>query len=246
MATSAWRVALVGLALSAASVLADPPALEVPAELRPAGQYAELAPKTDAVSVAYVGLDGVDPIPARVLKDPTVFLLDTRGLVKGRYRFAAIAASQTGEQVRRDFVLVVGDAPAPGPPPSPPGPRPPDPSPQPPAPIPGDGFRVLIVYESAALARYPPGQLAVLYAKAVRDYLNTRCPVGPDGKTREWRIYDQDTDTSGESRTWQDAMRRPRQSLPWVVVSNGRTGYEGPLPASVADTLALFQRYGGE
>jgi hypothetical protein len=241
--TSAWRVAIAGLVLSAASVLADPPALEVPAELRPAGQYAELAPKTDAASVVYVGLDGVDPIPARVLKDPTVFLLDTRGLAAGRYRFAAVAASRSGEQTRRDFVLVVGDAPGPGPGPAP---RPPDPAPQPPPPIPGNGLRVLVVYESADLARYPPGQLAVLYAKAVRDYLNTHCPPGPDGRTREWRIYDQDTDTSGESKTWQDAMRRPRASLPWIVVSNGRTGYEGPLPASVADTLALLRKYGGE
>src|SRR5207249_8629180 len=51
--------------------------------------------------------------------------------------------------------------------PAPPGPTPPGPTP-----IPGDGLRVLIVYESAELSRYPKEQLSVLYGSAVRGYLD--------------------------------------------------------------------------
>ena len=79
------------------------------------------------------------------------------------------------------------------------GPRPPpDPIDPPPDPVPvstnpfGDlpGLRVLMVYESSA--PLPLGQGPVLTGKAVRDYLETHCAVGADGKTREYRIWDKD------------------------------------------------------
>lgn len=112
---------LVFSALLIASVAnAQPPSLTIPAEVKPAGQYARIAPTTDAVAVTYIGLSGVDAIPSDLLKDGRMFLLDTRGLAAGRYKFAAVGASKTGEQTRVDFVVVVGDAP----PPFPPGPDP--------------------------------------------------------------------------------------------------------------------------
>jgi hypothetical protein len=120
------RAALLLLLTSLpAGAFAAPPTLEIPAEIRPAGQYARLLPRTDGESVAYVGLSQVEPIPSDVLKDPRLFLLDTRGLAPGRYKFAAVAAGKTGEQTRADFAVVVGDAPPPGP--TPPGPTPPAP-----------------------------------------------------------------------------------------------------------------------
>ena len=133
-------------------------------------------------------------------------------------------------------------------PPVPPGPVPPGPGPVPPgpAPIPVDGFRVLVVYESAELPKLPPQQQAVLYARSVRDYRDAKCAVGPDGKTREWRMWDKDSDASGEAKHWQDALKRERKSVPWIIVSTGKGGYEGPLPASVAETLALLKKHGGE
>jgi hypothetical protein len=117
------RTALLLLLLWPACAWPAPPTLKIPPEIKPAGQYAMLAPDTDAVAVTYVGLDRVDPIPSAVLKDGRLFLLDTRGLAKGRYRFAAVGAGKDGEQARTDFVVVVGDAP--------PGPTPPDPTPGP-------------------------------------------------------------------------------------------------------------------
>lgn len=129
-------------------------------------------------------------------------------------------------------------------PPVPPGPTPPDPPPTP-SPIPEAGFRVLIVYESAELGKLSPVQYNVLFAKKVRDYLNEKCVPGPDGKTREWRIYDKDVDVSGESKIWQGAMKRSRSQVPWILISTGRGGYEGPLPGSVAETLELLKKFGG-
>jgi hypothetical protein len=85
-----------------------------------------------------------------------------------------------------------------------------------------------------------------LFDKRVRDYLNSKCVVGPDNKTREWRIYDKDVDTSGEAKLWRDAMKRERKTIPWLVISTGKGGVERELPANVEDTLALLKQYGGE
>ena len=104
---------------------------------------------------------------------------------------------------------------------------------------------MLIIEESAERNKLPPAQASILFSTEIRKYLNAKCPTGSDGKTKEWRIYDQNVDLSGEAKTWKDAMSRPRSSVPWVVISNGTTGYEGPLPANVDETLALLRKYGG-
>lgn len=131
--------------------------------------------------------------------------------------------------------FAVGDV---GPGPKPPDPKPPDPSP---APIPVDGFRVLFIVETAA--NIPADQRAVLAAAEVRAYLNRKCADGP--KVKEWRQWDQHTDVSGEAKHWQDAMKRKRDSLPWVIISNHpKGGYEGPMPKTISETLELLKRYG--
>lgn len=106
-----------------------PPAIDIPPEIHPSGQYVQFVPKTDAVSVEYVGLDGIEPFPSAFLKDGRAFVLDATTLVKGKkYAFVAVAASKTGEQSRKRFVVVGGTA-SPGegggdtqPPPPPPPP----------------------------------------------------------------------------------------------------------------------------
>lgn len=114
------------LILVQSNILAAPPTLKIPSEVKPTGQYAEMLPEGDSVTVTYVGLSGVDSIPSRVLNDKRLFLLDTRGLPTGAYKFVAIGSSKEGEQTRVDFVVIVGDSPTPVPP-VPPGPNPPVP-----------------------------------------------------------------------------------------------------------------------
>lgn len=133
--------------------------------------------------------------------------------------------------------IVIGDAPEPGPTPDPKPPTPPDP----PAPI--EGKRCLIIYETSEASRMPEKQQQILYGRAVREYLDNKCVVEPDGKTRAWRIWDKDVDTTAESKTWQEAMKRPRTATPWLILSNGKTGYEGPLPATAEEFLTLARKY---
>lgn len=226
--------ALFGMLLLAAVSVAAPPTLEIPPEVKPVGQYVRLTPKTDATSVLYVGLSGVDPFPSEELKDSRRFLLDVRGLVAGRYAFAAVAA-KGGEQSRADFVVVVGDPPpGPGPAPVPPGPGP---SPDPPAPIAGDGFKVLIVYEKKDQHKLTPGQINTLWGQKFRDYMVS--------KKGEYLLLDKDEDVGVAGKVWADAMARPRTSLPWIIVSNGRTGFEGPLPGHAEEINLLLRKYGG-
>lgn len=134
--------------------------------------------------------------------------------------------------------------------PVPPGPNPPGPGPNPPgpAPIPADGLHVLLVYDKSDLGKMPKGQELALRSDAVRAYLNGHCPAGPDGKTKSWRLWDREVDATGESKLWQDAFKRPRTGLPWIVVSNPQKGggYEGPLPADEDGMLKLLKKYGGE
>ena len=127
-----------------------------------------------------------------------------------------------------------------GPLPSPP--FPPDPPEPPiPAPIPDAGFRVLITYETGSVTAK---QKQVMMAKEVRDYLNAKCAMGLDGKTKEWRMWDKDTDPSGDSKLWQAAFARPKASYPWILISNGKDGHEGSMPETIPDMLNMLKKYG--
>ncbi len=126
MIRSAFAVVLALATVASAA----PPKLDIPPEVRPSGQYVDFDPATDAVSVEYVGLSGVEPVPARRLSDKRAFLMDTRGLPEGEYVFVAVAASKGGEQTRVRFAVVIGKRPTPLPPVPTPTPTPtPEPTP---------------------------------------------------------------------------------------------------------------------
>lgn len=166
----------------------------------------------------------------------------------GKYRVSVTAIDFDSKKVERArFNFVVEGKPVP---PDPgPGPVPPDPGPGPtpdPAPIPVQGFRVLIVYESADLtdsAKMPATQVNALTSKTLHEYLDSKCVAGP--KVKEWRIWDKDENGANEAKHWQDAMKRPRKSLPWIIISDGKTGYEGPLPVDAQKIVDLLKKYGG-
>lgn len=147
-----------------------------------------------------------------------------------------------GDEVYRDEHFVkVGK----GPEPDPPGPDPdPDPEPDPddPAPIPEDGFRVLILYETEMKEKLPELQKAIIFGAEVRDYLDKACVSEPDGG-KGYRIYDKDQDATGDYPVWETAMQRRPESIPWVLISNGKTGYEGKLPESPSKFIELCKKH---
>jgi hypothetical protein len=183
----------------------------------------------------FVDATGVE---TRTYAGKFIYCLDAAGVGKCEL---LIIRSDNQEVIRR-WLDVDNGGPAPKPPDPGPGPGP-KPDPPSPAPIPGAGLRVLIVYETADSAKLPPAQQSILFGQPMRDYLNAKCVVGPDGKTKEWRIWDKDVATGSVTKLWQDAMKRPRQSLPWVVISNGTSGFEGPLPADVDAMKKLIDTY---
>jgi hypothetical protein len=178
-----------------------------------------------------------------------LYLVAPPGSYKVKCRAIKLGADgKTTIETARATVTVQADLPpGPGPGPNPgPGPGPgPDPGP---APIPTAGFRVLMVYESGDLSTLPTKQLNVLYAQSVRDYLNSKCIKGEDGKTPDYRIWDKDVDPSKDGKVWADALKTAKGAkdfkTPWLLVSNGKAGYNGPLPADVDTTLALLKKYG--
>jgi hypothetical protein len=125
-----------------------------------------------------------------------------------------------------------------------PTPIPPNPSPTPTPPTPASGMHVLVVYETKDLAKLPATQVQVIASQAVRAYLDKHCEK--DGATPAYRFFDQNVDLSKEPKDWQETFKRPRSSLPWIIVATSKAFYEGPLPTTEAATLELLKKYGGE
>jgi len=131
---------------------------------------------------------------------------------------------------------------APLPPPTPEPEPAPKPKPEPtPVPIKADGLRVLIIYESSD----SQDAKSVIFSTKVRQFLNEKCVK--DGKQPEWRQYDQDLkpeDLADESTIWREAMTRTRPRLgpgeQWLIVSNGKAGFEGKMPTKDPDELIAF------
>jgi hypothetical protein len=118
--------------------------------------------------------------------------------------------------------------------------------PQPPAPS-GDspfsqpGLRVLVVYESKDLPKLSKDQQSILFDRDVREFLGKNC-VQSDGQP-EYRIIDQNVPVYGELKIWKDALARKRDGLPWVLVGNGKNGFEGSLPATKKQFFDLVSQY---
>lgn len=155
--------------------------------------------------------------------------------------------------------VTVGDPPKPPPPPPPNPIDPVDPNPpnpvDPTPPMPGTGLRVLIVTETRDLSKLPSAQVQAMTAKVVLDYLDSHC-VKVDNQP-EYRKFDKDTDVTKLPQDWQDAMNRVTNadqrhpdtkatSFPWILITNGKKGYEGPLPKDADALLAKLKEYGGQ
>lgn len=108
--------------------------------------------------------------------------------------------------------------------------------PQPAAPFPADKLSVMIIEETDQRRSLPTSQLLMLQSTTFRAQLNA---LGA-----EWRIWDDDVDAKHESAKWQAALAAwPGEELPWLLVSNGKSGYSGALPLTEQETLSLVERF---
>lgn len=119
---------------------------------------------------------------------------------------------------------------------APPGPTPPAPVVDPTPPIPTGVMRVLILFEADDLPILPVEQMLALQGPEVRAWLTSH--------KADWRIWDQHIDTKFADKFWQDAVKLPRDSLPWIWVTGADgKGSKGPLPKSSAEIIDLLERH---
>lgn len=111
-----------------------------------------------------------------------------------------------------------------------------------PSPIPDVGYRVLITYSNATKSSLPREQLATLDSYELREWLDSHC-VKDAQSVPEWRIWATEVQINPDQPIWQKLMGLERKSEPWIIISNGRTGFSGPLPANEAETIKLLEKY---
>lgn len=231
-----YRFLFAALVLTGAVFAGDPPKIDPEVKAKP-GRMLKLN-ASSPTPVRWINTnDAADLIPDSNGKTAIFF-----PTVPGRYKIAVYTSDATGPSEPAYCVVVVeGD--------TPPKPEPkPDPKPDPdvkPAPTPGKLKAALIVYESAELSKLPAARQSILYAAPVREYLNKVTPTSADGKTKEWRIFDKDVDLSNAPEVYKKLMTKSRDSLPWIYIDDGGSGYSGPLPDDTDKTLELLKKYGG-
>lgn len=143
---------------------------------------------------------------------------------------------QNGKKLASGWYVATGT-----PTPDPPKPDPPKPS----TPILGDGgMRVMFIVETMdGVAKVPITMRSAIFGDEVREILNTKTKPTPDGGKRGWYIADKDQDFLAESKVWGDALKRPRTTLPWVIISSPTGNYEGPVPDNVSAMVALLKKF---
>jgi hypothetical protein len=131
----------------------------------------------------------------------------------------------------------------PTPTPVPPTPPTPVPVPTPdPAPIPVAGYRVLMVYDKANPTAVTKGQFDAIYGQSVRDFLEKNCVKV--GNVAEYKIWPNTVDVSVLPDVWKQAMTQvDTKQMPYMIVSNGTTGWKGKIPESSTDMLTILNKY---
>lgn len=182
----------------------------------------------------------INPAPVqRHTKDGTLYFGGTPGV---EYTVVAQVinvdwAKQKLTVAEAEAVVKFGDALPPQPPVPPQPPQPPVPPPST-DPFGTQGFKVLIVLEKQEQHLLTSGQVAGIFGSTTEEYIK--------GKGGEFAILDKDNTAATLPKAWQDVMKRPRASMPWVVIGNGKTGFEGPVPKASAEFHDLLKKYGGQ
>lgn len=190
------------------------------------------------------GADYTWTFPASVTANDNEDTLEVTKAPKGELTISLKILSVADNKLVRQkgkLVFNVGDV---VPPPIPtPTPNPVDPLPDV-APISDKGLHVLVVFDYGdnGKAKLTNKQADELYGKAFNDYVTAKCAKGADGKSQV-RIWPSTVPLANAPEVWRRAMGRSRTASPWIIVSDGEHGFEGPLPDG--GILDLVKKYGG-
>ena len=106
-----------------------------------------------------------------------------------------------------------------------------------PPPFPASSLTVVVTYETdPGSSKLTRAQREIITSVRVREWLDKHCP----GK---YRFFDQDQsqDVKYLEGDLKAGFLVERPSLPWLAVSNGKTGFSGSLPADVDAFIALLE-----
>lgn len=205
------------------------------------GAFIAVRPNTNGRIVRYIATTpGLNVFPADMLRDATATVVTAQ---TGRYQLVAYTALGDVPSEPAVVSIVVGAAPPPVPP-SPPTP------PNPPAPLPTAGLRVLVLEETDDRDNLPGSQQALLVSLSqgkAAQHLDAVC--AKEAGQPEWRILDDDADGKYLSPLWKEALDRLKADStpsPKVLISNGVTGFQGPLPKTVEEWAALVAKFEGK
>lgn len=180
-------------------------------------------------------------LPIQTFEDGHVAVLPSQP--QGTY-LVVVSGVKAGRPVQMKRIVVIAeDGVEPTPVPVPPGPNPPGPTPPKPVdPIPVTGLRVLIIEETD-----DPEQRAEVGADMVA-WLDENTVKSADGKKTGWRLWDMNLASTPEwsafKAEWEKAKSAGAKG-PYVIISNGKTGYSGVWPAEYSAQLELVNKYKG-
>jgi hypothetical protein len=110
---------------------------------------------------------------------------------------------------------------------------------------------MLVLREMDGTSQLPPQQAAIFTSSAIVGWVRDNMVKDTDGKPMA-RTLDDDYTASQLSNlpatlrnAYPDVVKEAAGRLPWVAISDGTTGYSGPLPATIQDMMALLNKYGG-
>ena len=104
------------------------------------------------------------------------------------------------------------------------------------------GLQAVVIYETNPDVQMPPKQAAILSSPIVRGWLTDNAAKDAGGQPM-WRFLDDDSEFADPANPIAAALQRPREGLPWLIVTNDGTGFEGPLPENVDDMMELLEKY---
>ncbi len=149
---------------------------------------------------------------------------------------------QDRAQVDRRFLKITGFGPQPPPEPVEPDV---DPDVEPPVDPKTTGpLKIVIFEETVDRGSLPETQTDALLSTIWREYAREHC-----SKTNghpDFRVIDKDTNLSKAEDWVQAAGKKERNGLPWLCVTNGTTGYNGPFPEDLERLMQILKEYGGE